>query len=159
MLVVITMYEKLLEQIKPLLHDGITQVSILSNVSAFLYDNIRDLNWLGFYLLKEDTLILGPFQGLFATTEIPLHRGVCGEAATTRQTIVVPDVHLHPDHIACDAKSQSETVVPILLHGTLYGVLDIDSPVLNRFDQDLVRFFEDVVALLVKSIDKLPFFK
>jgi L-methionine (R)-S-oxide reductase len=156
---VINMYEKLLIQMKPLLNDGASQVSILSNVSAFLYEHISDLNWIGFYLLKDKTLILGPFQGLFATTEIPLHRGVCGEAATKLQTIVVPDVHLHPDHIACDAKSQSETVVPIMIHDQLYGVLDIDSPVVNRFDHDLVRFFEDVVALLVKSIDKLPFFK
>lgn len=153
------MFEKLLKEIEPLLNDGQSQVSILSNVSAFLFEHISDLNWLGFYLLKETTLILGPFQGLFATTEIPLHRGVCGEAARTLQTIVVPDVHLHPDHIACDAKSQSETVIPIMINDQLFGVLDIDSPIINRFDHDLVRFFEDVVALLVKSIDKLPFFK
>ena len=105
----------------------------LANLSALIMQTLPDLNWVGFYLLKEKELVLGPFQGRPACTRIPLGKGVCGTAAQKRKILNVADVHQFPGHIACDAQSRSELVVPLLCHGQLVGVLDIDAPVLNRF--------------------------
>ena len=106
----------------------------MSNASALLNQFLTDVNWVGFYLLKSDELVLGPFQGLPACIRIPIGKGVCGTAAQKRETIRVDDVHLFPGHIACDAASQSEIVIPIIKNDRLIGVLDIDSPIKCRFD-------------------------
>lgn len=144
----------LLETAKLLLEDQPNELAILSNASAFINDTIDNLNWAGFYLWDGKQLTVGPFQGKVACSTIALGKGVCGEAALKKQTLVIDDVLNHSNHIACDANSRSEIVVPIFIQGRLYGVLDVDAPVLNRFDQDLVVFFEEFVQLLVKVIDK-----
>ncbi|MFK4997468.1 GAF domain-containing protein [Bacillus sp. N9] len=109
--------------------DGETnQIANLSNASALLGQFLDRINWVGFYLMEDGELVLGPFQGLPACVRIPLGRGVCGTSAAERETIVVPDVHAFPGHIACDAASQSEIVVPLIKDGNVIGVLDIDSP-------------------------------
>ena len=144
----------LLETAKLLLQDQPNELAILSNASAFINDTIDNLNWAGFYLWDGKQLTVGPFQGKVACSTIALGKGVCGEAALKKQTLVIDDVLSHSNHIACDANSRSEIVVPIFIKGRLYGVLDVDAPVINRFDQDLVVFFEEFVQLLVKVIDK-----
>jgi len=144
----------LLETAKLLLAEQPNELAILSNASAFINDTIDNLNWAGFYLWDGKQLTVGPFQGKVACSTIALGKGVCGEAALKKQTLVIDDVLSHSNHIACDANSRSEIVVPIFIKGRLYGVLDVDAPVLNRFDQDLVVFFEEFVQLLVKVIDK-----
>lgn len=129
-------------------------ISNLANVSAILYTNLENINWLGFYLVNDshDELFLGPFQGLQAVTNIKFTEGVCGECATKKETIVVEDVHCFEGHIACDLRSQSEIVVPILKKdGTLYGVLDVDSPIKHRFTNEDKLLFERIV----KEIEKL----
>ena len=110
-------------------------ISNLANASALLFHTLAGLNWAGFYLYKEGALLLGPFQGKTACTKIPMGKGVCGTAAERGETIVVPDVHAFPGHIACDGDSNSEIVIPLYLRGSLYGVLDIDSPLLDRFSE------------------------
>jgi L-methionine (R)-S-oxide reductase len=125
----------------------------LAQTAALLMELMPDLNWAGFYLLQQDTLVLGPFQGRVACTRIPLHRGVCGAAATRRATVIVPDVHAFPDHIACDSRSRSEIVVPILHQDRLLGVLDLDSPRPARFTEDDARGLEGVVARLLQASD------
>ena len=144
----------LLETAKLLLEDQPNELAILSNASAFINDTIDNLNWAGFYLWDGKQLTVGPFQGKVACSTIALGKGVCGEAALKKHTLVIDDVLSHSNHIACDANSRSEIVVPIFIKGRLYGVLDVDAPVINRFDQDLVVFFEEFVQLLVKVIDK-----
>ena len=112
-----------------------------------------DLNWAGCYFLRGQTLLLGPFQGKVACVRIELGRGVCGSAAKERRTVVVPDVHAFPGHIACDAASRSEIVVPLLAAGVLFGVLDLDSPLPHRFDQDDAAGLEAAVAALLAGSD------
>ncbi|MCE2564525.1 GAF domain-containing protein [Komagataeibacter sp. FNDCF1] len=127
-------------------------IANMANIAALVYEALPDVNWAGFYLWKEGELVLGPFQGRVACTRIAAGKGVCGTAARDRVTLVVPDVHAFPGHIACDAASASEIVVPILVGDRLLGVLDIDSPRRERFtlaDQTMV---EAIVALLVRSI-------
>ena len=145
---------EILESAKILLSEQPNELSILSNASAFINDTFDRLNWAGFYLWDGKKLTVGPFQGKVACSVIPLGKGVCGEAAERKITMVIKDVHKHPNHIACDANSRSEVVVPIFIKNKLYGVLDIDSPVVDRFDPVIVAFFEDFVSLLVKTIDK-----
>ncbi|MBQ1254878.1 MAG: GAF domain-containing protein [Clostridia bacterium] len=110
-------------------------ISNLANASALLFHTLEGLNWAGFYLYKNGVLLLGPFQGKTACTKIPMGKGVCGTVAERGETIVVPDVHAFPGHIACDGDSNSEIVIPLYLRGSLYGVLDIDSPLLDRFSE------------------------
>ena len=110
-------------------------ISNLANASALLFHTLEGLNWAGFYLYKEGALLLGPFQGKTACTKIPMGKGVCGTAAERGETIVVPDVHAFPGHIACDGASNSEIVIPLYVEGRLFGVLDIDSPLLDRFSE------------------------
>lgn len=145
---------ELLETAQALLESQPNQLALLSNASAFLYESFDRINWVGFYLFDSKVLTVGPFQGKVACSVIPLGKGVCGEAAETKKTMVIKDVHQHPNHIACDANSRSEVVVPIFINNRLFGVLDVDSPVENRFDPEIVSFFEDFVRLLVKTIDK-----
>ena len=132
-----TDYEALCFKLTALL-DGVPhRIANLANASALIYESLEDLNWAGFYLLEGETLVLGPFQGRPACIEIPLGRGVCGTAAQTGQTQLVPDVHLFPGHIACDSASNSEIVVPLRIDGKVVGVLDLDSPWPGRFtDED-----------------------
>ncbi len=118
------------------LSDGIDyDITVLSNASALLFAQLDRLNWAGFYLFREGDLKLGPFQGKPACTVIRLGKGVCGTAAAEDRTVLVPDVHQFPGHIACDSASESEIVVPVHVRGELYGVLDIDSPFKNRFSE------------------------
>lgn len=147
-------YNILCESLDALLQTQPAEISVLSNTSAFIFENIENLNWAGFYIFDGKKLILGPFQGKVACSSIELGKGVCGEAAIKRETLVIDDVLSHANHIACDSNSRSEVVVPIIVNDKLYGVLDVDSPVFNRFDQDLVEFFESLVDILIKSIDK-----
>ena len=132
-----TDYEALCMKLSALL-DGVPhRIANLANASALIYESLEDLNWAGFYLLEGETLVLGPFQGRPACIEIPMGRGVCGTAAQTGQTQLVPDVHLFPGHIACDSASNSEIVVPLRIDGKVVGVLDLDSPWPGRFtDED-----------------------
>ena len=143
-----TDYNLLADQIKSLAEDEPNFIPVLSNASAILYDAMPDLNWAGFYLMNKGSLLLGPFQGKVACIRIALGKGVCGTAAGNDETLVVPDVHQFPGHIACDSASNSEIVVPIHKDGQVVGVLDIDSPNLNRFsDEDKVGLEKFVKAL------------
>lgn len=146
--------QEYLKTAEALLLEQPNELALLSNASAFIFETFDRLNWAGFYLWDGKQLTVGPFQGKVACSTIPLGKGVCGEAAERKMTMVIKDVHQHANHIACDANSQSEVVVPIFISGRLYGVLDIDSPVINRFDAEIVSFFEEFVQLLVKTIDK-----
>jgi GAF domain-containing protein len=125
----------------------------LANASALLAERVEDCNWIGFYLFDGTELVVGPFQGRPACVRIPLGKGVCGTAATERTTQVVPDVFAFPGHIACDAASRSEVVVPLVTSdGSLIGVLDVDSPTVDRFDADLVAQLESAAAVIVEAI-------
>lgn len=130
-----TDYSLLLSQARALTEGVEHTISNLSNLSALLYDTLEDINWAGFYILEGSTLVLGPFQGCPACVEIPLGRGVCGTAAREDRTVVVPDVHAFPGHIACDSASRSEIVIPLRVSDRVWGVLDIDSPSPDRFDE------------------------
>lgn len=142
-----------LEQQLTALVDGCPPVSALANAAALLWDAMHDINWAGFYLLKEDMLHLGPFQGKTACTMISLGRGVCGTAASARATQLVPDVHQFPGHIACDSASNSEIVIPLIKDDTLLGVLDIDSPILSRFDAEDAEGLEKLCTVLMNDVD------
>src|ERR1700759_1999165 len=120
-----------------------------ANTAALLFDALPDINWAGFYFLRDGELIVGPFQGKPACVRIPLGKGVCGTAAANRKTIVVRDVHEFPGHIACDAASQSEIVIPLLKNDVLLGVLDIDSPLVGRFDDADRRGIERLATIFV----------
>ena len=129
-------------------------ISNLANASALLFHTLAGLNWAGFYLYKNGVLLLGPFQGKTACTKIPMGKGVCGTAAERGETIVVPDVHAFPGHIACDGDSNSEIVIPLYLRGSLYGVLDIDSPLLDRFseaDREGLELFARALETVLSS--------
>jgi L-methionine (R)-S-oxide reductase len=145
-------YQLVLQQLTYLIEGEKDQIANLSNASALLNQFLTDINWVGFYLNKEDELVLGPFQGLPACIRIPFHKGVCGHAASTKQTIVVENVHEFPGHIACDGATNSEIVVPLVdENGHLYGVLDIDSPSINRFNEVDAKYLEQFAQILVKS--------
>lgn len=128
-------------------------ISALSNAAALLWDALTDINWAGFYLLKGNALHLGPFQGKTACTFIPLGRGVCGTAAATCQVQLVRDVHQFPGHIACDSASNSEIVLPLVKDGLLLGVMDIDSPIFNRFDAADAEGLNRLCSILTTQVD------
>ena len=144
-------YRDLAQQLAALIGDERDAIANAANTAALLFDLLPDLNWAGFYLLKDGELVLGPFQGKPACIRIPLGRGVCGTAAATRASQVVADVHAFPGHIACDAASRSELVVPLLRGDTLLGVLDLDSPVAGRFDDADRVGIEAVAAIWVAA--------
>jgi GAF domain-containing protein len=146
-------YRELNQQIEALLRDERDGLANCANLAALLYQLLPDLSWAGFYFLRGEELVLGPFQGRVACVRIGLGRGVCGTAARERRTIVVPDVHAFPGHIACDARSRSEIVVPLLHGDRLLGVLDLDSPVENRFEQDDAEGLAAAVQLLLAYSD------
>ena len=143
----------LLEQQLSSLVEGCPPVSALANAAALLWDALEEINWAGFYLLKDETLYLGPFQGKTACTLIPVGRGVCGTAAAMRTVQLVPDVHEFPGHIACDSASNAEIVLPLIKDGKLLGVMDIDSPVLKRFDELDAAGLERLCSVLAEQID------
>ncbi|TYS19769.1 GAF domain-containing protein [Rossellomorea vietnamensis] len=145
-------YDLVIKQLHALLEGESNQIANLSNASALLNQFLDRINWVGFYLMEDGELVLGPFQGLPACVRIAVGRGVCGSAAKDRETYLVEDVHAFPGHIACDAASQSEIVVPILKDGELIGVLDIDSPEKSRFDETDKIKLEAFVSALVQYI-------
>lgn len=147
-----SLYPLLLSQAEALV-DGCPPVSALSNVAALLWEALPDVNWTGFYLLRGDTLYLGPFQGKTACVMIPVGRGVCGTAAATRELQLVPDVELFPGHIACDSASRSEIVVPLMQGDQLLGVLDIDAPIVNRFDVADANGLSAIARILTTRVD------
>ena len=147
-----TDYAKLCKQLKSLT-DGVPHtISNLANASALLWDTLPDLNWAGFYVLEGDKLILGPFQGKTACIEIPVGKGVCGTAVSQGKTLVVDNVHEFAGHIACDSASNSEIVVPLYVNNTLFGVLDIDSPLFNRFTQQDRLGLEQFAEILQSNL-------
>jgi L-methionine (R)-S-oxide reductase len=150
-------YLELKTQLATLFLDERNGLANAANMSALLYQAVPSLNWVGFYFLQGGELVLGPFQGKVACVRIAIGRGVCGTAAERRETVVVPDVHLFPGHIACDAASQSEIVIPLLQDGRLLGVLDLDSPQLARFDQVDAAGLNAAVGVLVQCSDLTRF--
>ena len=146
-------YQELLEEGSALIQGERDWIANFSNISALLYQRLDNINWAGFYLLKEEQLVLGPFQGKPACIRIALGRGVCGTAAIERQSQVVEDVHAFPGHIACDSASNSEIVVPLIQEGKLIGVLDVDSPILHRFDQVDKKYLEELAGILLLGCD------
>ena len=147
-----TQYNTLAKQLDALLTGECDQIANLSNASALLNVFLSDINWVGFYLMKKDALVLGPFQGLPACVRIPVGRGVCGTAVAQKETVVVGDVHAFPGHIACDAASNSEIVIPLIKEDEVIGVLDIDSPLKNRFSKEDQVGLEQFVNVLMKHI-------
>ncbi|MDR2994632.1 GAF domain-containing protein [Bacillus cereus] len=145
-------YETVIKQLDALLTGESNVVANLSNASALLNQFLDRVNWVGFYVTEGNQLVLGPFQGMPACVRIPFGRGVCGVAAETKTTQLVADVHQFPGHIACDSASNSEVVVPIVKEGTVIGVLDIDSPEKNRFDEVDQRYLEKFVETLLKHM-------
>jgi L-methionine (R)-S-oxide reductase len=145
-------YAQLGEELSGLLSGESDFVANAANTSALIFDALPDLNWVGFYFLKGDELVVGPFQGKPACVRIALGKGVCGTAAVERRTIVVPDVAAFPGHIACDAASRSEVVVPLIAGRELLGVLDLDSPRLSRFDEDDARGLERLAAIFLDNV-------
>jgi L-methionine (R)-S-oxide reductase len=146
-------YETIVAQLGGLLAGERDPWANSANAAALLFASLPDLNWAGFYFLRGGELVVGPFQGKPACVRIALGRGVCGAAAAGRRTLVVTDVHAFADHIACDAASNSEAVVPIVCDGRLVGVLDLDSPSLGRFDEVDAAGLEQVAAMLAAGCD------
>ena len=145
-------YDMLAKQLDALLTSEQDLIANLSNASALLNQFLEKINWVGFYLVKDNELVLGPFQGLPACVRIPIGRGVCGTSALQKQTIVVEDVHAFPGHIACDAASKSEIVIPLLKNNEVIGVLDIDSPIESRFTQEDQVGLERFVTTLLNHL-------
>jgi L-methionine (R)-S-oxide reductase len=145
-------YRELQGQLQALLFDETDAIANAANTSALIFQMLPDINWAGFYFLQsEDELLLGPFQGKPACVRIAVGRGVCGTAVETAQTMLVEDVHEFPGHIACDAASRSELVVPLIRDGQVFGVLDLDSPLPGRFDRDDQAGIEALAAIYIKA--------
>ena len=146
-------YTLLAAQVQALFADERDFIANAAQFSAFLYNQVDDLNWAGFYLNRNEELVLGPFQGQVACVRIPFSKGVCGAAAATRQTQRVEDVHAFPGHIACDSASNSELVIPLVKEGRLIGVLDLDSPKLGRFSEADQVGLERLAAIFLELTD------
>ncbi|WP_396615905.1 GAF domain-containing protein [Lysobacter soli] len=147
-------YEQLLAQARALMHGERDRIANAANLSALVYNALPQLNWAGFYFFDGTELVVGPFQGLPACVRIPLDKGVCGAAASTRQTQRIADVHAFPGHIACDSASNSELVVPLVsTTGALIGVFDLDSPVQDRFDVEDQHGLEAIARAFVESLE------
>ena len=145
-------YKLLVQQADGLLQGEKDLIANAANLSAFLYHSLETVNWVGFYLLKDDELVLGPFQGQVACTRIPIGQGVCGTAFKQNKSLRIQDVHAFKGHIACDTASNSELVIPININNKTIAVLDIDSPILNRFDADDQKGCERIAQIFEKSI-------
>jgi L-methionine (R)-S-oxide reductase len=152
-------YGMLRKQVASILEGERDLTANASQFAAFIYDTVADLNWAGFYLTRpskdgtREELLVGPFQGKVACARIPFGRGVCGTAAAERRTILVPDVHAFPGHIACDSASNAEIVIPLVKDGKVVGVFDIDSPTLNRFSEEDQAGLESLVAAFIDGTD------
>lgn len=142
----------ILSHIKEMIDSSLPLISNLSNVTAIL-NQLDDINWCGFYLAENETLYLGPFQGEVACTVIPFSKGVCGYAASNKKTVIVDDVNQFEGHIACSSRSKSEIVVPIILNNVVKAVIDIDSPLYNRFKKEDAKLLEEV-AEIIKELFK-----
>ena len=145
-----TDYTTIKKQIELLL-DEENKIAALCNVTACIMDQVSNLNWVGFYFINNDELVLGPFQGKVACTHLKIGQGVCGTSISQNQSILVDDVHTFKGHIACDSSSQSELVIPISVSGKLIGVLDIDAPIKNRFTVNDQIAFESITSLISKA--------
>ena len=155
------LYQELCQQLGELISSEPNMMANAANTAALLFHSLPDVNWAGFYFADSEQLVLGPFQGKTACTRIDFGKGVCGTTAQEEKTIVVPDVGKFEGHIACDSASRSEIAVPLLNWGKLLGVLDVDSPVLNRFDEDDREGLESIAAVLLAGAsgdDDLPDF-
>jgi len=141
-------YQLVLKQLSALLEGEDDSTASIANASALLNQFLDNVNWVGFYIWKQDELVLGPFQGLPACVRIPYGKGVCGTAVKELKTQRVADVSLFPGHIACDVASQSEIVIPIIVNNAIYGVLDIDSPIKDRFDDIDQKYLEEFVNII-----------
>jgi len=147
-----TDFNMLAKQAAEIIREEPWYTAALSNISALIKESMADLNWAGFYLVRGEMLTVGPFQGKPACIHIPLGKGVCGTAMAKDETVVVPDVHRFPGHIACDSASQSEIVVPIHAKGKVIGVLDIDSPFLSRFSEEEKEALEALVRTIEEGV-------
>jgi len=147
------LYANLESQLRALLEGERDFIANAANFASLLYHSLPDVNWVGFYLLKGDELVLGPFQGKPACVRIAVGKGVCGVAAEQRQTILVDNVHEFPGHIACDSASNSEIVVPLVVDGQLTGVLDLDSPSLARFSDDDASGLNELTSIFLECAD------
>ena len=145
------LYDQLAAQLASLLAGERDLIANAANFSSLIFHSLPDLNWAGFYLMKDGELVLGPFQGQPACVRIKLGQGVCGAGAAKGETVIVPDVHEFPGHIACDSASNSEIVVPLRKDSRLIGVLDLDSPLRSRFDQEDAAGLETLVRILLAS--------
>lgn len=149
-----TNYNLLGKQLASLIEDETNLIAILSNTSALLNDNLDQINWVGFYLIENNELILGPFQGHPACVHISIGKGICGTAVANNQTQLVDDVNTFPGHIACDANSKSEIVVPIHVNNEIIGVLDVDAPITQRFSKGDQQGLEEIVSILEHQLSK-----
>ncbi len=145
-------YEILIEQLKAMCEGQKYMCTLLSNTSALLKQSLQDTNWVGYYLMQDGKLILGPFQGLVACEVIEVGKGVCGTAVERRETILVRNVHEFAGHIACDSASNSEIVIPIVINDAVWGVLDIDSPLIARFDETDQKYLEIAAGVITAAI-------
>jgi L-methionine (R)-S-oxide reductase len=145
-------YKLINAQVQALISDESDMIANMANIAAVLFNTLEQINWAGFYLFKQEQLVLGPFQGKPACIRIPMGRGVCGTAASSLQTIIVNDVHAFVGHIACDAASNSEIVVPIVINKELVAILDIDSPVADRFDDHDRQGLEALVSIFKQTL-------
>lgn len=145
-------YRLLIEQAKAFAEDSTWDITLYANVSALLFESLENLNWAGFYLIRDGELVLGPFQGKTACMRIPIGKGVCGTAVKENRIIRVDDVHLFKGHIACDCASESEIVLPIHHDDKIIGVLDIDSPVKSRFTVEDEKGLAELVKVIEKNI-------
>ncbi len=146
------LYDELARQLDGLLHGERDLIANLANASALIFQSLPDLNWAGFYIVREGELVLGPFQGRTACIRIAIGQGVCGTAVSQARTQLVPDVHAFPGHIACDSASASELVVPLIIDGEVKAVLDLDSPRLARFDAADAAGCERLVEVLLRHV-------
>jgi len=146
------LYDQLAAQLSSLLAGESDLIANAANFSSLIFHSLPDLNWAGFYFLKDGELVLGPFQGKPACVRIRVSQGVCGTAAATRATTIVPNVHEFPGHIACDSASNSEIVIPLMKGERLIGVFDLDSPIFGRFDEEDEAGLETLVRILLSSI-------
>ena len=148
------LYRDLAEELDALLSGETDAVANAANAAAAIYHSLPGVNWVGFYFLRDDVLVLGPFQGRPACVRIKVGAGVCGTAARDRRSVLVPDVELFPGHIACDSASRSELVVPLTRGGEIFGVLDLDSPDLARFDAEDQAGCEALAAIIVRHLPR-----
>jgi L-methionine (R)-S-oxide reductase len=146
------LYDQLASQLSSMLAGERDLIANAANFSSLIFHSLPDLNWAGFYFLQNDELVLGPFQGRPACVRIGMGKGVCGTAAQSRATTIVPDVHEFPGHIACDSASNSEIVLPLIKGEQLIGVLDLDSPIRGRFDDEDAAGLETLVRILLSSV-------